>query len=246
MTAQEIQDALAEPFEPGEVKFKPAVVKGNRAMALAYVDARVIMDRLDDVVGVAGWQDSYEYLPDGSALCKLSLKIEGEWITKCDIGGQSEQTDEGDRHKAACSDALKRTAVKFGVARFLYRLPSQWCDYNPDTKQFAVAPRLPEWVVTPAPPNAAARAAGVKRSPVQKKLTDEETKTYHFWVGKIEAEVTKLDECNAACRQMEELKLPKGLLKTKLWEFVCSHAEQQGWTWLSTSRKFVYAEKETA
>src|SRR5213592_2917072 len=57
--------ALSAPFELTEVKFKPAVVSGNRAMALAYVDARVIQDRLDDVLGVDGWQDEYECLPDG-------------------------------------------------------------------------------------------------------------------------------------------------------------------------------------
>ena len=49
-----LTQSLAEPFDLGEVKFKPAVVSGNRAMAIAYVDARVIQDRLDDVLGVAG------------------------------------------------------------------------------------------------------------------------------------------------------------------------------------------------
>jgi hypothetical protein len=38
---------LAAPFDRSVVKFKPAVVQGNRALALAYVDARVIQDRLD-------------------------------------------------------------------------------------------------------------------------------------------------------------------------------------------------------
>ncbi|MHB1421867.1 MAG: Rad52/Rad22 family DNA repair protein [Gemmataceae bacterium] len=54
---QELQQRLAAPFEPSEVKFKPAMVKGNRALALHYVDARAIMDRLDAVVGVDGWSD---------------------------------------------------------------------------------------------------------------------------------------------------------------------------------------------
>lgn len=131
---QKIQDALAAPFHPSEVKHKPAVVKGNRALALHYVDARTIMERLDAVVGVAGWRDEYEFLPDGSCLCRLSLRIGDEWITKTDVGGESEQKDEGDRHKAAVSDALKRAAVKFGVGRYLYRLPNQWTDYDPASK----------------------------------------------------------------------------------------------------------------
>jgi hypothetical protein len=140
---EECTEALAAPFDPREVKFKPAVVSGNRALALAYVDARVIQDRLDDVLGVAGWQDEYECLPDGSVVCRLRLRLGDEWITKMDVGGPSEQPDEGDRRKAAFSDALKRAAVKFGVGRYLYRLPSQWVDYDSRKKQFAKTPTLP-------------------------------------------------------------------------------------------------------
>jgi hypothetical protein len=140
---EELTGSLAAPFDPREVKFKPAVVNGNRALALAYVDARVIQDRLDDVLGVTGWQDEYECLPDGSVVCRLRLRIGEEWITKMDVGGQSEQPDEGDRRKAAFSDALKRAAVKFGIGRYLYRLPSQWVDYDTRSRRFAQTPTLP-------------------------------------------------------------------------------------------------------
>jgi hypothetical protein len=135
--------ALAAPFAPTEVRFKPAVVNGNRALALAYVDARVIQDRLDDVLGVEGWQDDYECLPDGSVVCRLRLRLGDEWVTKVDVGGPSEQPDGGDRLKAAFSDALKRAAVKFGIGRYLYRVPSQWVDYDPKRRQFAKTPTLP-------------------------------------------------------------------------------------------------------
>jgi hypothetical protein len=50
---------------------------------------------------------------------------------KEDVGGQSEQPDEGDRRKAAFSDALKRAAVKFGIGRYLYRQKPQWVDWDP-------------------------------------------------------------------------------------------------------------------
>jgi hypothetical protein len=139
--------ALAEPFEPSEVKFKPAVVSGNRALALAYVDARVIQDRLDEVLGVEGWSDDYECLADGSVVCRLRLRLGSEWVTKVDVGGPSEQPDGGDRMKAAFSDALKRAAVKFGVGRYLYRLPSQWVDYDPHKRTFARTPTLPAFAL---------------------------------------------------------------------------------------------------
>src|SRR6266446_2968997 len=88
---QAITLALAEPFAPSEVRFKPAVVSGNRAMALAYVDARVIQDRLDDALGVTGWQDDYDCLPDGSVVCRLRIRVGDEWLTRVDVGGPSEQ-----------------------------------------------------------------------------------------------------------------------------------------------------------
>jgi hypothetical protein len=145
-----LTQALAAPFDLREVKFKPGVVSGNRALALAYVDARVIQDRLDEVLGVTGWQDEYDCLPDGSVVCRLHLRLGAEWITKMDVGGQSEQPDEGDRRKAAFSDALKRAAVKFGIGRYLYRLPPLWVDYDPHKRQFTKAPTLPPGAV-PAP-----------------------------------------------------------------------------------------------
>ena len=140
----EIMDALSAPFERAEVKCRPGVVSGNRALALHFVDARVIQDRLDDVLGVTGWQDEYEVLADGSVVCKLRLRLGGEWITKMDVGSPSEQPDEGDRRKAAFSDALKRAAVKFGVGRYLYRVPQQWCDYDPAKRRFVRDPSIPD------------------------------------------------------------------------------------------------------
>jgi hypothetical protein len=142
-----LTNALAEPFDPAEVRFKPAVVTGNRALALAYVDARVVQSRLDEVLGVDGWQDDYECLPDGSVVCRLRLRMGPEWITKVDVGGPSEQPDGGDRLKAAFSDALKRAAVKFGVGRYLYRLPNQWMDYDSQRRQFLKTPTLPAWAL---------------------------------------------------------------------------------------------------
>jgi hypothetical protein len=144
---RDITDALAAPFEPREVKFKPQLVKNNKAMAIAYVDARVIEDRLDDVLGPENWQDEYEVLNDGSVTCRLRVKLGAEWVTKMDVGSLSEQPDSGDRLKAAFSDALKRTAVKYGIGRYLYRLPAQWVDYDPAKKQIVRPPTLPPFAI---------------------------------------------------------------------------------------------------
>jgi hypothetical protein len=151
-----VTQALAAPFDPKEVRWKPQVIQGNRALAMPYVDARVIQDRLDEVLGIEGWQDHYEVLQDGSVVCRLRCKIGGEWVTKMDVGGPSEQPDGGDRMKAAFSDSLKRAAVKFGVGRLLYRIPTQWVDYDPVKRQFTRTPTLPPFALPKAHRPAAA------------------------------------------------------------------------------------------
>ena len=158
---------LAAPFDATEVKFKPQHIAGNRALAVPFVDARVIQDRLDEVLGVMGWQDSYECLPDGSVVCRLRIRLGAEWITKEDVGGQSEQPDEGDRRKAAFSDALKRAAVKFGIGRYLYRLKPQWVDYDPQKRQLVGTPKLPAVTPTQAKPTVPEKRAPEK--PIEEK-----------------------------------------------------------------------------
>ena len=109
---QAIAKQLAAPFAANEVHLKPGAVSGNRALAMPYIDARAVMDRLDAVLGIDGWRDAYETLDDGAVLCRLSCRIGETWIEKADVGGASGQPDPGDRRKAAFSDALKRAAVK--------------------------------------------------------------------------------------------------------------------------------------
>lgn len=138
---------LSEPFPPDEIDWKPQAVKGNRALAIAYIDARAVMDRLDAVVGVDGWQDGYAVMPEGNVVCTLRVRVGDVWLEKVDVGGPSEQPDGGDRMKAAFSDALKRAAVKYGIGRYLYRLPHQWADWDAGKRQFVSQPRLPDWAI---------------------------------------------------------------------------------------------------
>lgn len=161
-TAEQIFAALAAPFDERDVRFKPQTVSGNRAMAVAYIDARLVLDRLDAVLGGENWQDDYEQLQDGSMLCRLRVRVNGEWITKADAGGASKQPDAGDRIKSAFSAALKRAAAKYGIGRYLYRVPYQWVDYDPQKKQFARRPTLPDW----------ARPASARHGPARPEPAD--------------------------------------------------------------------------
>lgn len=165
------QQPLLEPFALHEVKWKAQVVRGHRALCVAYVDARVVEDRLDAVFGVDGWQDSYHLLPNGNVVCKLRVKFGIEWIEKSDVGGQSDQPDEGDRMKSAFSDALKRAAVKLGIGRYLYRLPQQWVNYDPNTRQLLEIPTLPDWA---HPSQEQTARAAVKKEKGEKMITREQ------------------------------------------------------------------------
>ncbi len=140
-----IRMTLAMPWRPGHVKWRPGRTSGSRCLAVPYIDARLIEERLDDVLGVENWKDAFDFLPSGEVVCTLSLRLTGEWVGKQGVGKPSKQPDQGDRVKAASTDAFKRAAVKWGIARYLYFLPGVWADYDPNSKQLKSAPSLPEW-----------------------------------------------------------------------------------------------------
>ncbi len=113
----EVFAELAAPFEAHEVKIRSA--PGGRQ--LRYITARTAMNRLDAVLGPENWWD--EYVPSQhSVLCRLTVRLpDGSTITKCDAGGYAGMADQGDDDKSGFSDAFKRAAAKFSVARYLYR-----------------------------------------------------------------------------------------------------------------------------
>lgn len=137
-------DLLARPFDADAIRWKPQSVVGPdfkkaaktagkypdgcKAKFLAYIDARDVMNRLDTVLGVECWADSYTVLTQTpwTVECTLTVTVDGEAIAKTDVGycnDPKNDTPDKEPAKAAYSDALKRTAVKFGVGRFLYDMP---------------------------------------------------------------------------------------------------------------------------
>lgn len=122
-------DKLSAPFPPEAIHWRAQNVSaknGGSALALAYIDARDVMDRLDSVAGPANWATTYEETAKGRMLCRLSIRFEGEWVMKTDGAGDTDVEGE----KGAISDALKRAAVSWGIGRYLYDLGNVWapCD----------------------------------------------------------------------------------------------------------------------
>lgn len=123
--AQALYDELCAPFPVEMIEWRIGSTSPDKAkgLALCYVDARAVMDRLDTVCGPDAWQDNYTAGVNGSIICNIGLKMpSSEWIWKADGAGATDVEGE----KGALSDAFKRAAVRWGVGRYLYDLKAPW------------------------------------------------------------------------------------------------------------------------
>lgn len=121
--------ALRAPFNPNDVDFRLQSVYEKdgktKGIAIAYMDARLVQERLDDIVGPQNW--SFDWQPmatkDNAVIAaKGILTILG--VSKSDIG----DCDATEKNKASVSDALKRAAVMWGIGRYLYGLGTFFCE----------------------------------------------------------------------------------------------------------------------
>ena len=128
-------ERLRAHFDPAAVSWRPGRIvtndRGTVGLALAYIDARDVMSRLDTVVGPENWSDSYAETAKGVMLCTLSIRIGNEWVSKTDGAGGTDVEAE----KGSVSDAFKRAAVKWGIGRYLYDLPTVWVECDAKSKQ---------------------------------------------------------------------------------------------------------------
>ena len=143
--SREVLEALGAPFPEDEVEFLPRGNFEGKARALAYIDARSVMRRLDAAVGPANWSFDFDLLSPEGKMVKGKLTVLG--VTKCDAG---EGSSEDEVLKSAVSDALKRCAVHFGIGRYLYYLPSVWAPYDQRKRQFSETPRISPQAITRA------------------------------------------------------------------------------------------------
>jgi hypothetical protein len=108
----------------------------SRGMALAYIDARDVMRRLDEACGVGGWQCEYVPMTNGTICCRIGIQSpSGEWVWKANGGSVTGDVDnEKEREmaeKGGYSDAFKRAAVLWGVGRYLYDIDTPWVELEP-------------------------------------------------------------------------------------------------------------------
>ena len=122
-----ITEQLKKPFSLNVLNWRV----GGGGTVLAYLNARDVMKRLDDVCGDS-WQVEYPF----EGCCRIGIKINDEWVWRSN--GAGETNIEGE--KGQYSDAFKRAAVLWGVGRYLYYLPKY--KGNPNNP-----PDLPKWAL---------------------------------------------------------------------------------------------------
>lgn len=127
---------LAEPFPASAIDWRlhACGYKDGKfwGKAVAYLDNRAIMDRLDQVCGIDGWQNAEPKIIVAGAvtvfLAGISIRVEREWVTKWDGAEPSDI----EPVKGGLSGSMKRAAVQWGIGRYLYNLPAGWVTITDD------------------------------------------------------------------------------------------------------------------
>jgi len=138
---EEALPLLRRPFAPAAVRVKVQAQERGPApswgQVVRYVDARLVCERLNLVPAAPGATSSSRLTPrvtpcrdDGEpahgpvyVVCRLTVLGQ----THADVG-------EGRDPKAAVSDAIKRAAVPFGIARSIYAVPRRFM-FSDDAKR---------------------------------------------------------------------------------------------------------------
>jgi hypothetical protein len=148
---------LKEPFPADDVEWRVSRAdvgkSGIYCTVLAYLTARAIQQRLDDVCGPENWrvEEPRVLAVDGKSAFAvgISIRIEltgaiagHEWLTKWDV---AEPTNI-EAAKGGFSGGMKRAGAQWGIGRYLYHMPEVFAEVaeeNPKTRGWNYA-RLPE------------------------------------------------------------------------------------------------------
>jgi len=141
---------LAEPFEEGDVKWKPQTIRSQdgvkKGQAAAYADPRTYIDRLNEVLGAGGWAsvahlnisgpvpkktskygEEAKYVDVAKVFSTVSVIIPGIGI-HTDVG--ESWLDDENAGTIAHAQAFKRASMPFGPGRYFYELPKIWHPVN--------------------------------------------------------------------------------------------------------------------
>lgn len=121
---QELYNELTKPIPIEQVEFRvQSISEKGWATLLAYKDARVDINRLNEVLGQGNWQRKHEII-DGNLYCSVGINIQGDdevpcWSWVQDVGTESYT----EKEKGAASDSFKRACFNLGIGIELYDYP---------------------------------------------------------------------------------------------------------------------------
>jgi hypothetical protein len=133
-TLSDLLPELRRPFTPAAIKFKPQATSGEgdqmKGLVSYFVDSRLVVERLNAVVGPVGWTDAYTLLCEGALAPGVGIPVECALTvlgyTKTDVGQIAPGVPDDKAWKSAYSDAFKRAAVKFSIGAYLYGGAGVW------------------------------------------------------------------------------------------------------------------------
>lgn len=110
---------LSEPLPIESIDFRvQSINKGGYATILAYKDARVDMQRLDEVCGALNWKREHTR-ENHNCIVSIWDESKKEWVSKEDTGTESNT----EKDKGLASDSFKRACFNWGIGRELYDYP---------------------------------------------------------------------------------------------------------------------------
>ena len=156
MEDEKILEQLSFPFPAKALQWRvgPCNRDKTRGVALAYVDSRDYIERLNAVLGL-GWEDAYTFTVVGTRIvckCELRLHLKGGQSIVRTGDGDCELSDPN-ATTVASAQAFKRACVKFGLGAYLYALPLEWValegDKNiPSEVQISLGAAYKRWLET--------------------------------------------------------------------------------------------------
>jgi hypothetical protein len=150
---------LKDSFPEKDIEWRlqsSGIKKSNEpwGLCVAYITARAIQDRLDEVCGPENWQNMFTAGPDGGLLCAIGIRVNkpdgsgSEWVWKWD-GAENTKIEPV---KGGLSDATKRAAVQWGIGRYLYELEVTWAKFGAGTRKAKIDGQYFKWSPPPLPP----------------------------------------------------------------------------------------------
>jgi len=125
MSLKEIDLTRLHDYIPMQWRVQSVSDRQPTATCIPYIDARQVMDLLDEHVGPQNWQSEF-YNLNGAMFCKIGIFLNNQWIWKSDAGSEGNI----EKEKSLASDCLKRAAVNWGIGRFLYTAPPMYINTN--------------------------------------------------------------------------------------------------------------------